>query len=288
MVVDNTNNKEGKNDYMKLSKLIIFLFLLISYLKSFATGQAPDKLIYKGDTLLLFTNPLEELYINNSLRPKLFEYQGTICASTGCWRGYQAEWTILNKQLYLTGIFSCCFHEDGIKADLKTLFGNKFINGKVKADWVNSNLIAPQGKLLYYVHQGYSSLYEKELELQFIKGKLIGSKTYDNSKSKQSIYSQNRAKLYEFIYPKVNWKDLPEIGDKVINISVQFSANVNGVLDSIKVVKGYDHTFDQEAIRVISTLPKWDVVYRHGKHIRGNSVVNVIFSEANRKKYNNN
>jgi hypothetical protein len=271
---------------MKSSKLIILLFLLMSSLRSFATAQAPDKLIYKGDTLLLFANPLEELYTNNSSRPKLFVGGNSTCASTGCWRGYQAEWTILNKQLYLTGIFSCCFYEDGLKADLKALFGNKFIDGKVKADWVNSNIIAPKGKLLYYVHQGYNSLYEKELELQFVKGKLIGSKTYDNSKSKQTIYSQSRGKLYEFIYPKVNWSDLPDIGDKIINISVQFSANVNGVIDSIRVIKDYDHTFDQEAIRVISTIPEWDVVYRHGKHIRGNSVVNVTFSEAHRRKYN--
>lgn len=260
------------------------LFLLIfPLLKSFATGQIYDKLIYNGDTFSIFGNPLEQLYNYELLRPKLFGNKQA-CSTTACLKGYQAKWTILNEQLYLTGISSCCLSEDSLKADLEMLFGNKFIGGKVKADWVNSGIIVPKGKLFYY--EGYGSIYEKELELLFDNGKLIGSITYDNSKTSQSVYQQNREKLPEFIYHNINWTNLPDLNNEAIRVFIQFSANSLGIIDSAEIFKGYNEIFDKEAVRVIKAIPKWDVFYRNGKLIRSVWTITIIFSNANRLKYN--
>lgn len=249
----------------------------------FATAQIPDLLIYNGDTLSIFANPLEQLYDNDSLRPKFFgDKEG--CMSTACWRGYQAEWIIIDNKLFLTGIYSCCYYEDKIQADLKQLFGDKCINGKVKANWFTGNIIAPQGEMLYYVHMGYGSLYEKELELQFEKGKLTGTKLFDNSKSKQSIYSQDSEILRKYIYSNINWKILPK-NDKTIKVYVQFSANENGIIDSAKVMKGYSEVYDREALRVVKSIPEWDIYYRRGVHERRGWNILIIFNEENRKKY---
>ena len=270
---------------MKRNVLILFSFLLILPLsKSFATGQIPDRLIYKGDTLSIFANPLEQLYDNDSLRPEFFG-KTEACMSTACWRGYQAEWEIIENHLYLTGIYSCCYSEDSIKADLKKLFGVALIDGKVKADWFTADIIAPQGKLLYYVHMGYGSLYEKELELQFKNGQLLGTKTYNNTKSKQSIYSQNSEKLNEFIYSNINWINLPKLDGQVIKVYVQFSANENGLIDSVEIMRGYDAIFDKEACRVVKTIPEWDIYYRHEKHERMTWGLPIVFSEENKIKY---
>ncbi|WP_133259793.1 hypothetical protein [Pseudochryseolinea flava] len=269
-----------------MNRLDLILFILlstISVFKTFGTAQVPDRLVYKGDTLSIFANPLELLYSDDSQRPKFFgDKEG--CNSTACWRGYQAEWVIIDGQLYLTGIFSCCFYDDKIKADLTALFGSKFVDGKVKADWVTGNIIAPQGKQLYYVHMGYESLYEKELEFQFRNGGLIGTKTYDNSKSRQSNYSKDPEKLKEFIYSHINWTRLPKSKEPV-KVFIQFSANENGIVDSTKVMNGYDATFDREAERVVKAIPEWDVYYRHEKLERRKWTMPIIFSEDNRKKY---
>jgi len=270
---------------VKQKPFILFLFLLtIPSVNSFATGQIPDKLIYNGDTLSIFANPLEQLYDNDSMRPKFFGNKEG-CMSTACWRGYEAEWIIFDNELYLVGIYSCCYYEDSIKADLKILFGNMFMNGKVKADWFTGKIIAPQGELLYYIHMGYESLYERELELEFLNGKLVGTKTYDNSKSRQSEFSQKPEKLNEFIYSNINWKALPNFDNKTIKVFVQFSANENGIVDSVKVMRGYDSIFDTEAIRVIKTIPDWDIYYRHGKLQRMNWTFPVVFNDENRNKY---
>jgi len=268
----------------RLDFIFILLIMTIPVSKTFATSQMPDILIYNGDTLSLFANPLEQLYDNDSIRPKFFGGNEG-CESTACWRGYQAEWIIIDENLYLTGIYSCCYYEDSIKADLKKLFGNKFINGRVKADWFTGDIIAPQGKLLYYIHMDYESLYEKEIEFQVKNGKLTGKKTYDNSKSRQSDYSQDQDKLVEFIYSNINWSTLPTLDDKKIMVFVQFSANEHGNIDSVKVMRCYDNIFDQEAIRIVKAIPEWDIYYRHGKHERMKWTFAIVFSEDNKRKY---
>lgn len=266
------------------NNILTVLFLIIPIVKIFGTAQIPDILIYKGDTLSIFSNPLELLYENDTIRPDFFgEKEG--CMSTACWRGYQAEWIIADNQLFLTGIYSCCFYEDSLKADLTKLFPEKYINGKVKAEWVTGNIIAPQGEMLYYVHMGYESLYEKELELEFDKGILIRTKSYDNSKSKQSIYSQDSKKLLDFIYSNINWEIMPK-NDSIIKVYIQFSANENGIIDSLKVMRGHSDIYDKEAIRVVKSIPEWDIYYRHGIHERRGWNIPIVFSEEKRKKYN--
>lgn len=133
---------------------------------------------------------------------------------------------------------------------------------------------------------GYGSLYEKELEFRFSKGNLSGIKTYDNSKSKQSIYSKDYERLQKYIYSSINWEILPE-KDKAITVYVQFSANENGVIDSAKVLRGYSEIYDNEALRVVKSIPEWDIYYRHGVYERRAWNIPIIFSTENRKKYKN-
>lgn len=263
--------------------ILTFFLWTLSFTNGFSTGQIPDRLIYQGDTISIYANPLEQLYGNDTLRPKFFGIKEG-CGSTACWRGYQAEWTIIDNEIYLTGIFSCCCDEDKIKADLNLLFGDKCIDNKVKANWVTGDFISPQGKLLNYVHMGYASTYEKEVEFQFKDGKLIRTRIYDNSKSRTSIYKEDQKKLMEFINRQINWRILPKNKEK-IRIFVQFSANSQGIIDSTEILRGYNPDFDKETIRVIRTIPKWDILYSHGEFMRMKWTMPVIFSNENRRKY---
>jgi hypothetical protein len=58
---------------------IIFVFLVIN--SAFATGQVPDYLIYKGDTIAIFSNPLEQ-YFDKTGKRELIDFVG--CGSTAC------------------------------------------------------------------------------------------------------------------------------------------------------------------------------------------------------------
>ncbi|MDI9871381.1 hypothetical protein [Flectobacillus roseus] len=260
----------------------LFLWTL-SFFKGFSSSQLPDLLIYKGDTIPIYANPLEQLYAKSSSRPNFFGSKQE-CTSTSCWRGYYAEWEIISNEIYLTGIFSCCEEHRETKADLKELFGNQCVNGKVKAVWVTDTFISPQGKLLHYVHMGYGSVYEKELEFQFKEGKLLGIKSYDNSKSRTSFYRANQKALMKFIDRKINWSILPKIKGE-IRVFVQFSANIHGLIDRAEVIRGYNKDFDKEAIRVVKSIPQWDILYSHGKFIRMNYILPIIFNSEKKGNY---
>lgn len=273
--------RQLKNDtILKIRNYILTLLLLTTiHFKSFGTAQIPDILIYKGDTLLLHSNPLEQLDNIDTLREKLFGDKMSYW-TTACYRMYQAEWTIIDDQLYLTAIYSCDYSRDKIKANLETLFGEKFINQKVKADWVTAKISSPQGKQLYYIHSEYDSLYEKDVVFEIINGQLIGITTLENRKSKFS----EEITLMHFIYTNIDWDKLPN-QDMPIKIFVRFSANEQGVIDSVKVVRGFDEIYDNEAIRVIKSIPEWDVFYSGGRHVRHSLVVPIVLSEENRLKY---
>lgn len=267
-----------------MTRLLLTIgIMIICSCQVFATPQVPDLLIYNGDTLQLFANPMSEHPHARSLSSRFFRGKKR-CYSTACWRGYQAVWTIINKQLYLLSILNCCRQEKGHKeVNLKRLFGKKFINGKVKADWVNACMIAPQGDLLTrYAYVGYASIHTIENEFCFKKGRLTKVTIYDNSKSKPSIYS-NDSTLQAFIYSNIDWAKLTDsIAPRVV---IQFSANEKGLIDKIEIAKGYNETYDQEALRVVQAIPQWDVFYRHGKHFRIPWTLPIHFSAENRKKY---
>ncbi|RUA10614.1 MAG: energy transducer TonB, partial [Flavobacteriia bacterium] len=72
---------------------------------------------------------------------------------------------------------------------------------------------------------------------------------------------------------------------QTVKVYLQFSANENGIIDSVKVMRGYDKIYDQEAIRVVKSIPEWDVYYRRGIHERRSWYIPIVFSEENKEKY---
>ncbi len=75
------------------------------------TAQIPDFLIYKGDTLAIYANPLETYFDSISRPDNIFAKYGY--NSTACWRGYIGFWELKNDSLYLVEL-----QGDSTKIDL--------------------------------------------------------------------------------------------------------------------------------------------------------------------------
>jgi hypothetical protein len=184
--------------------MYLFWILLLSFpLFAFATGQGADRLIWNGDTLNLFTYPLNYHPTFNKPRPLLFGIEKPPF-NTGCWRGYIAEWELLNDTLYLANLYTCDYPRDKTKANLEHLFPSQLKNGKFPARWFSGNLLIGRGKLLYYTFN-YISIYEKETELSMKNGILTKTQEFDNTKTQLSNYSENTDSLLEFIAQNINW-----------------------------------------------------------------------------------
>lgn len=154
------------------------LFLLVIAIASFATGQMGDKLIYKGKTLEMTSNPLEVYFKNNpSLRPK------SPIIMTSLWRGYVATFELADKQIKVKDIEIMV--KDSIKNPNRYIWSSVYEqvfknSASAKLDWYTGLLVVPTGKMLQYVHMGYSSTFESYLLLEIDKGNLITEKNMTN------------------------------------------------------------------------------------------------------------
>lgn len=264
----------------KLTYILILTSLISLNQKAFGTAQIPDFLIYEGDTLSIYANPLESYFENHSRPDSLFSEIGY--NSTACWRGYIAYWELKNDSLYLIEI-----QGDSITIDLSLIFKDRETNGKIFADWYSYSILNPYGKLLHYEHMGYGSIYEFEKEFVFEKGILTETKIYDNSKSRKSKYTENPELLKKYITDNINYSNITSEPFEKARVYVQIlSVTEDGKVDSVNVVRGWDNERDKEAVRVVKSIPEWDILYRHGKPFNLIWTIPVIFGKEEEWKTN--
>ena len=134
------------------------------------TAQAADSLVYHGECLGLCEELLAPYFELLGEKPQF------VARTTALWRGYIAEWEILDDRLYLVGlrVWVKGYKEVG----LSYLFPDN--PDRVFAYWVSGAKRATAGKQLRYVHGGFGSIYERDLYLDFSMGVLSRVVTKQN------------------------------------------------------------------------------------------------------------
>jgi hypothetical protein len=274
-----------------MKRIINIIIALIIPFSGLAEGiLTVDRLIWNGDTSNVFvlSKPLADLlYLRNdidSIRSKLFE-EKEAGVNRFCMSGYIADWTIIENEIYLTNIFSINFSIDSTKSDLKTVFGNEYENGMVKATWISEQLVILRGKLIHCTDPAYQ-FYESELALTFKDGKLVEQKVYDNTKSYKSIFTENQDSLQNFIYSNIDWKKVPELKNEKVKVAINITSGETSKSAIADILRGADNEIlNQEALRVVNLIPEWNVYYRRGEFYKIRWLVTVIFDEQKRLKY---
>jgi hypothetical protein len=188
-----------------MKTLFSFLLFMAVSVQVMATAQMADKIIYKGNTYKLFSNPLAEYF------QKFPERKPTSgITSTALWRGYVATFEIRDNQLFLKDIE--IMKRDTTSEEFNTIWVSvldEVVPDKkpLKIDWFTGLLIIPYGNIVNYVHMGYASTYENYILLEIDKGSLRKEKDmsypdYEKFKEKQfqafkqtEEYKQVKAKL---------------------------------------------------------------------------------------------
>jgi len=169
--------------------VLVWLFLMLPGI-AWATAQFPDYLIRDGETLPIFSNPLESYFDADHPKPRhLFRH-----SCTANWRGYVATWKVENGDLYLVRLVKGDCSRNPEEIALDNIFPGQ--TAPVKAVWFNGSIRIPQGKQLRYVHMGYGSVYEREIFMGFEKGRLVREDTIDNTKSPlPSVWEREQIEL---------------------------------------------------------------------------------------------
>lgn len=166
------------------------------------TAQTGDIMYYEGNKYFMASEP--------PLNPSAAEKYDIrfIWQSTACWRGYQAEWEVKDKQLFIKSVKGRADVTDKekfrqIKRELRKLLRDGVIspaeNGQllkesykdlsvqqdvdltflygadqpVFASWFSGTIRIPRGRMLEYVHMDYFSVFEENLCLTFKNGMLL-------------------------------------------------------------------------------------------------------------------
>ncbi|MGO3164029.1 MAG: hypothetical protein ACTIJ2_12435 [Sphingobacteriaceae bacterium] len=264
---------------MKYTAIVYLIFAITASLSTYATEQAPDRLVINGDTMLLHALPLEQWKKQNDWEGLLFS-DSLRSVSTGCWRGYIAYWEVIDNRLYLTNIYN---EDSSAKLSLDTLFVGKVYDGRVYADWFSDTVTAYQGKLLYSMHMGFSSIHEDEFEYVFEKGVLINSASFDNSLSRNTFQIMNEVKLTSIIDSLIDWTTLPPIEEN-IRVTLLVEADKQGRVDSVLTMRGHSDIFNDEALRVAHLLTQLPVIYKRGEFLRQPFVLHFIFTRKKQQQ----
>ena len=143
------------------------------------TAQFAEVLHYEGDELALCTQPLGDYFSLAGIEAP-FE-----SPHTALWRGYVGTWEIVGGRLYLIKLSGSL--RGGAEASLATLFPD--YPDRVFAHWYTGTMRAPQGKQLKYVHQGYSSTYERDLMITVVKGVVTKTTVRNNGTAESGAAS---------------------------------------------------------------------------------------------------
>jgi hypothetical protein len=133
------------------------------------TAQVPEELILDGEKVTMVSCPPLPVGHPRIIMVAPDEIAGDdvspVVFSTACWRGYIGTWEIKDGKFYLV-----------------SLRGRYKLLGEepVLADWFTGVLVIPRGELLQYVHLGFESVYEQEMQVKIEKGVVIETRVIDN------------------------------------------------------------------------------------------------------------
>lgn len=94
---------------------------------------------------------------------------------------------------------------------------------------------------------------------------------------KNPEFSYNGMSLMQYLGKSIKYPTTAQETGTQGRVIVQFVVNKDGSIVDVKVVRGVDPYLDKEAIRVISTMPKWKPGEQRGKPVRCKFTVPVMF-----------
>ena len=85
------------------------------------------------------------------------------------------------------------------------------------------------------------------------------------------------AGLLQYLGKNIKYPTIPQENGTQGRVTVQFVVNKDGSIVYVKVIRGVDPYLDKEAVRVISTMPKWIPGKQRGVPVRCKFTVPVTF-----------
>ena len=205
-----------------MKKLILSVIAVFFSIHTYATEQAPDRIIYRGQEYSLygFSNPLEAWF---EKFPDKRPVDGIM--TSALWRGYIATFEVIDDQLFVVNIeieVADSVASDSYSTKWISVMDDVFPSQpRVKVDWLSGLLVIPCGEIVEYVLLGNDTYSEYAL-LEFHDGNLTAEKMFDQKSYKQFKERQFQA----FKQTDEYQKHLQEMDDFLREFVIEYSSRI--------------------------------------------------------------
>ncbi len=255
---------------MKKNTLLLGLFLVICKL-SFSTTQVRDVLYWNGTTYHVYPFIHVEKRFSEAQKTKLNERVKDHIATSN-WRGYYFEFEICRDSLFLVSI------KDDHQEDLMAFVLGS--NARIMMDDFSDTLYLGYGKS-FYDPWFPTMIYESEMTVVFKNGIACWHEDHRN-KSKHAELPNNTMKWNECIYSSIRWDALDQniLAEKP-KAYVNFSTDSLGKVCDVTLLKSSGYSdFDEEAMRVVASLPEFSAHFVCGKYLNHKYTQPVVFDRS--------
>lgn len=257
--------------------VLLFIFIMMICKLTFSTPQVRDILYWNGMTYHVYPFINVENRFDDAQWERLNEKAPFI--TTGNWRGYLYEFEIRHDSLFLVSIKND-YHED-LKA---YVLGS---DDRIMMDDYSDTLFLGYGKT-FFDEDFPTMIYESEMTVVFKNGVVVYTKDNKN-KSRYTELPHNIMKFHEYIYSSIRWEALDKdiLAEKpqvYVNYSIDSLGRVFDV--TLRKSSGYSD-FDNEAMRVIASLPEFSSYFVCGKYLEKKYWQRIVFDTSKRPNADN-
>jgi hypothetical protein len=246
-----------------------------------ATAQTPDLLVYRNDTFLLQSNPLEYWLETKAKRPP--ELLGEW--NTACGRGYTATWLLKDDHLDLLQVQPC--GRPPLAASVLQEWFPIDNPRQIAATWVTGTLNVVKGKVVRYQHMGYDSIYEQDWLLNVLAGKLVSQQTFDTKGCEVTEPPGGARAFQQRLNQAIVWKQMPVTPKGLPRrmVAIEFAPDSTGHHCQVYLKKSAGAPYDSLAMAAarIVAATDWGFCYRWGRWQPFRWVAPVFFDEATRR-----
>lgn len=260
-----------------MKRLLFFLTLTFASLATYATGQEGDVIFIDGVQWILLDKPVySDSALSHAMEAALPEGRGV---NTANWAGYTAYWSIRQEKLFLDSIqyevyddaSAKKFRTERLSSDILLRVFNKYAEGEcIVAKWLNRDIRAAKGKMLYYVHSEYHRNYENERIISIAQGEVCDTKEYQNYVVDGFSFDNCRPDELREKFP-LHIERYPELADvkrvvfKIEKASVDAQGNL--VECKVRVMKpGSNERLAAEMAEAMKACRPWRVMFINGEY----------------------
>lgn len=164
------------------------------------------------------------------------------------------------------------------KLNIITLTESRDVLGEVAvirgtAPIIKKDTHSEEAKQEKYTNDGKTAIIQQTVASDSTKS----SKLFGAAIEEMASFPGGSAALMQYIAQNLRYPNIQ--GDCNIQgrVIVGLTVNEDGTLSDIKVMKSISPTFDEEAIRVVKSMPKWNPAKRNGQAVKTKYTVPVTF-----------